>query len=131
MTVTSKSDLNEFFETNDSRIESELFDFLRIPSVSAKSENNGDVIRPPSGSGNQSRTPVSRGRFTRHRDILSLSANGAVRPMHRRFSSTVITMSSQPSRSSSGHRLRSNRPCATETSTRADQSTTKGSSSFT
>jgi acetylornithine deacetylase/succinyl-diaminopimelate desuccinylase-like protein len=45
MTVTSKSDLNEFLETNDSRIESELFDFLRIPSVSAKSENNGDVIR--------------------------------------------------------------------------------------
>lgn len=45
MTVTSKSDLNEFFETNDSRIESELFEFLRIPSVSAKSENNGDVIK--------------------------------------------------------------------------------------
>ena len=45
MTVTSKSDLNEFLETNDSRIESELFEFLRIPSVSAKSENNGDVIR--------------------------------------------------------------------------------------
>lgn len=45
MTVTSKSDLNEFFDTNDSRIESELFDFLRIPSVSAKSENNGDVIK--------------------------------------------------------------------------------------
>lgn len=45
MTVTSKSDLNDFFATNDSRIESELFEFLRIPSVSAKSENNGDVIK--------------------------------------------------------------------------------------
>ncbi|HEU4878726.1 MAG TPA: M20/M25/M40 family metallo-hydrolase, partial [Gemmatimonadaceae bacterium] len=45
MTLTSKSDLNDFFETNDSRIESELFDFLRIPSVSAKSEHNGDVIK--------------------------------------------------------------------------------------
>ena len=45
MTVTSKSDLNDFLENNDSRIESELFEFLRIPSVSAKSENNGDVIR--------------------------------------------------------------------------------------
>jgi acetylornithine deacetylase/succinyl-diaminopimelate desuccinylase-like protein len=45
MTVTSKSDLNDFLENNDARIESELFEFLRIPSVSAKSENNGDVIR--------------------------------------------------------------------------------------
>ena len=45
MTVTSKSDLNEFFDANDSRIRDELFEFLRIPSVSAVSEHDGDVIK--------------------------------------------------------------------------------------
>jgi acetylornithine deacetylase/succinyl-diaminopimelate desuccinylase-like protein len=43
--VTSKSDLNEFFDANDSRIRDELFEFLRIPSVSAVSEHDGDVIK--------------------------------------------------------------------------------------
>jgi acetylornithine deacetylase/succinyl-diaminopimelate desuccinylase-like protein len=45
MRETSTSDLNDFFDANDARIEGELFDFLRIPSVSAKSENNADVAR--------------------------------------------------------------------------------------
>ncbi|MEO8193884.1 MAG: dipeptidase [Gemmatimonadales bacterium] len=45
MTVTATSDLTKFFDENDARMQSELFDFLRIPSVSAKSENNKDVIR--------------------------------------------------------------------------------------
>lgn len=45
MTGTAKSDLNDFFDANDSRIRDELFEFLRIPSVSAKSENNADVAR--------------------------------------------------------------------------------------
>src|SRR5437868_1334843 len=39
------SDLRKFLIDNQSRIEQELFDFLRIPSVSAKSEHNGDTKR--------------------------------------------------------------------------------------
>jgi len=38
-------DLAKFLSGNQSRIESELFEFLRIPSVSAKSEHNGDTKR--------------------------------------------------------------------------------------
>ena len=34
-----------FFDTNKSRIRDELFEFLRIPSVSAKSEHNADTKR--------------------------------------------------------------------------------------
>ncbi len=45
MTVESKSDLDQFLHDNDSRIREELFEFLRIPSVSAKSENDKDVVR--------------------------------------------------------------------------------------
>lgn len=43
--MTETTDLNRFFDENDARIESELFEFLRIPSVSAKSEHDGDVRR--------------------------------------------------------------------------------------
>jgi acetylornithine deacetylase/succinyl-diaminopimelate desuccinylase-like protein len=42
---TIPSDLEDFLRKNDSRIHDELFDFLRIPSVSAKSEHNGDTKR--------------------------------------------------------------------------------------
>ena len=45
MTDNSRSDLNQFLEANDKRIFEELFEFLRIPSVSAKSEHNADVAR--------------------------------------------------------------------------------------
>lgn len=45
MTAESNSDLNQFLDANDSRIREELFEFLRIPSVSAKSENDNDVAR--------------------------------------------------------------------------------------
>jgi acetylornithine deacetylase/succinyl-diaminopimelate desuccinylase-like protein len=45
MTRQSKSDLTEFFDKNDARIRDELFEFLRIPSVSAKSEHTPDVAR--------------------------------------------------------------------------------------
>lgn len=45
MTSNTISDLNKFFDDNDARIQSELFEFLRIPSVSAKSENTADVLR--------------------------------------------------------------------------------------
>src|SRR3954463_3607750 len=39
------SDLEKFLGTNDARIHDELYDFLRIPSVSAKAEHNGDTKR--------------------------------------------------------------------------------------
>jgi acetylornithine deacetylase/succinyl-diaminopimelate desuccinylase-like protein len=39
------SDLEKFLGNNDKRIHDELFDFLRIPSVSAKAEHNGDTKR--------------------------------------------------------------------------------------
>jgi len=45
MTGTAKSDLNQFFDANDSRIRDELFEFLRIPSVSAKSQHAGDMVK--------------------------------------------------------------------------------------
>jgi acetylornithine deacetylase/succinyl-diaminopimelate desuccinylase-like protein len=37
--------MTDFFSTNKTRIQSELFEFLRIPSVSAKSEHNDDTKR--------------------------------------------------------------------------------------
>jgi len=43
--MTPKPELNSFFADNDSRIMEELFEFLRIPSVSAKSDHNADVRR--------------------------------------------------------------------------------------
>lgn len=43
--MTSNSDLNKYFDENDARIEAELFEFLRIPSVSAKSEHAADMQR--------------------------------------------------------------------------------------
>jgi acetylornithine deacetylase/succinyl-diaminopimelate desuccinylase-like protein len=42
---TKGSDLEKFFSANQARMEMELFDLLRIPSVSAKSEHNADTAR--------------------------------------------------------------------------------------
>ena len=42
---TIPSDLKKFLSDNDARIRNELFEFLRIPSVSAKSEHNRDTRR--------------------------------------------------------------------------------------
>jgi len=39
------NDLESFFASNESRARDELFDFLRIPSVSARSEHNSDTAR--------------------------------------------------------------------------------------
>lgn len=39
------SDLAEFLTRNESRARDQLFDFLRIPSVSARAEHNGDTAR--------------------------------------------------------------------------------------
>jgi acetylornithine deacetylase/succinyl-diaminopimelate desuccinylase-like protein len=39
------SDLDRFFSENEPRIRDELFDLLRIPSVSARSEHNEDTAR--------------------------------------------------------------------------------------
>lgn len=44
MTNTDQS-LDSFFDENDARMEQELFEFLRIPSVSAKSDHNADTAR--------------------------------------------------------------------------------------
>ena len=38
-------DLESFFASNESRTRDELFDFLRIPSVSARTEHNADTAR--------------------------------------------------------------------------------------
>ena len=45
MSEPIKTDLDQFLDANDARIRDELFDFLRIPSVSAKSEHQQDMIR--------------------------------------------------------------------------------------
>jgi acetylornithine deacetylase/succinyl-diaminopimelate desuccinylase-like protein len=45
MTASVPADLEAFFGTNRTRIEHELFEFLRIPSVSARSEHNADTAR--------------------------------------------------------------------------------------
>jgi acetylornithine deacetylase/succinyl-diaminopimelate desuccinylase-like protein len=45
MTTTVPRDLDAFFTANRVRIERELFDFLRIPSVSARTEHNADTAR--------------------------------------------------------------------------------------
>lgn len=42
---TIASDLENFFSENDGRIHEELYEFLRIPSVSAKSDHNADTKR--------------------------------------------------------------------------------------
>ena len=45
MTATMPTDLESYFSANQKRFEHELFDFLRIPSVSARSEHNADTSR--------------------------------------------------------------------------------------
>ena len=45
MTSDGSSDLDKYLKQNDSRIREELFEFLRIPSVSARSEHNADTAR--------------------------------------------------------------------------------------
>jgi acetylornithine deacetylase/succinyl-diaminopimelate desuccinylase-like protein len=45
MTATMPADLDAYFSTNRKRFEKELFDFLRIPSVSARSEHDADTSR--------------------------------------------------------------------------------------
>src|SRR6266478_3767990 len=43
--TTIPADLERFLSDNDPRIHNELFEFLRIPSVSAKSDHNADTRR--------------------------------------------------------------------------------------
>jgi acetylornithine deacetylase/succinyl-diaminopimelate desuccinylase-like protein len=43
--ATIPADLKKFLADNDPRIHNELFEFLRIPSVSAKSDHNADTTR--------------------------------------------------------------------------------------
>jgi len=44
-TTTVPRDLADWLAANDQRLHDELFDFLRIPSVSARSEHDADVAR--------------------------------------------------------------------------------------
>ena len=39
------TDLDQFFTDHEARIRAELFELLRIPSVSARSEHNDDTVR--------------------------------------------------------------------------------------
>ena len=45
MPATLASDLARYLDDNDRRFHDELFDFLRIPSVSARSEYDADMQR--------------------------------------------------------------------------------------
>ena len=45
MPAAVPSDLDSYLSSNDARIQRELFDFLRIPSVSARSEHDVDTAR--------------------------------------------------------------------------------------
>jgi acetylornithine deacetylase/succinyl-diaminopimelate desuccinylase-like protein len=45
MKSAGPSDLDKYLEQNDARIREELFEFLRIPSVSARSEHDKDTSR--------------------------------------------------------------------------------------
>jgi acetylornithine deacetylase/succinyl-diaminopimelate desuccinylase-like protein len=45
MTTTLAPDLRDYLSKNDRRFHDELFEFLRIPSVSARSEHKGDMRR--------------------------------------------------------------------------------------
>ena len=43
--TTVPADIDRFFADNEARIRDELFELLRIPSVSARSEHNADTAR--------------------------------------------------------------------------------------
>src|SRR6476619_132796 len=43
--TTVPADIDRFFADNESRIRDQLFELLRIPSVSARSEHNADTAR--------------------------------------------------------------------------------------
>src|SRR5690349_24752249 len=43
--MPATKDLDAYFSANQSRARDELFDLLRIPSVSARSEHNADTAR--------------------------------------------------------------------------------------
>jgi acetylornithine deacetylase/succinyl-diaminopimelate desuccinylase-like protein len=45
MSAQANHDLDAFFDSNKARIREELYEFLRIPSVSARSEHDGDTAR--------------------------------------------------------------------------------------
>ena len=49
-------DLAAFFAANDDRARDELFEFLRIPSVSARTEHNADTARAAEWFANSLRT---------------------------------------------------------------------------
>ena len=107
-------DAHAHIDANLDRFRDELFEFLRIPSVSARSEHDADMRAPRSGLPARCAMPASRRRSSPRRATRSSSASGAApAPARRPCSSTATTTCSPPSRSSCGRRRPSSRRCAT------------------
>ncbi len=126
------NDLTSFFDKNQARARDQLFDLLRIPSVSARSEHNADTARAAEWVAESLRGVglTANVHATTGHPIVVGEWRGA-RRARRRCSSTATTTCSRPSRSSCGTARRSSRRCATARSSRAARSTTKASSSCT
>ncbi len=76
----SAPDLDAFLTANDARIHDELFEFLRIPSVSARSEHGADTPRAAEWlAGAHARRRAATAIVHRPRGTRSSSANGAAR----------------------------------------------------
>ncbi|HVH39415.1 MAG TPA: hypothetical protein VM764_05255 [Gemmatimonadaceae bacterium] len=125
-------ELGNWFDDHDQSLHDDLFEFLRIPSVSARSEHNADTARAAAwlhaklaGIGFTTETLPTAGH-----PIVLAEWRGAPAG-----APTVLVYGhydvQRPSRSSSGTRRRSSRPSATATSTRAAASTTRDSSGCT
>jgi acetylornithine deacetylase/succinyl-diaminopimelate desuccinylase-like protein len=124
--------LAAWFDANDQRLHDDLFDFLRIPSVSARSEHDADVARAAQWLHRQ----CTRIGFTT--ETLATPGHPVVLAEWRKAppgAPTVLIYGhydvQPPSRSSSGRHPRSSRPSATATSTRAAAWTTRASSGCT
>jgi hypothetical protein len=134
MTDLLPADLEQWLTANDARIHTELFDFLKIPSVSARTEHAGDVARAANWLADA---------------LTSIGFTAALHPtpghpivlaewrQARAGAPTVLiyghydVMCSRRNRSISGTRRRSSPRSATGGSSRAARSMTKDSSSFT
>ena len=123
--------LTEYIDSKHEEHLNELYEFLRIPSVSAQSEHKPDIERAAKWVAEKLRAadldnvenPADEnGIRAGVRRIAELRA----RPASRRSSSTDTTMCSRLSRWSCGHRRPSSRPSATEICTPAAPPTTKG-----
>ena len=120
-------DLEAWFRAQGARIREELFEFLRIPSVSAQPEHGGDAARAARVAGaGDARGRAQAGIHPTAGHPVVLGEWRGARPARRPCSSTATTTCSPPSRSSSGTRLPSSPRCATGASTRAASADDKG-----